>query len=83
MSIPFLVWPEDKFLLTLADLPVQAKNSAPDWEEFGVCWTFPVLDDKELRLMIREGYAYDIKGISDQFVRGRVYLVTEYHVKSR
>lgn len=80
-NYPYLAWPEDKELLTLADLPVLSSarrpNTPPTWMSMIAVGFFPALTDAILRQRIRAGFAYYVIAITNV---GPV--VQEYAVKS-
>ena len=80
---PLLVWPEDKALLRLTDLPVinGRPNKPTTWTDFEYTVARLIDNDEELRDFIREGRAYAIKTAAQQFA-GSSRLVVEYRVST-
>ena len=83
-NYPLLVWPEDKALLRLADLPrIYGKPNKPAaWRDMEYTVARLIGTDEQLRDFIREGRAY---AVSDtvQHLTPRSVLVVEYAVESR
>lgn len=79
---PLIVWPEDKELLRLTDLPrfVQA-NKRPTWTNLKALTCFVVSSDYHLRQSIREGLAYSIN-LSIQHLT-TTYVIQTWQVTSR
>ena len=79
---PLLVWPEDKELLRLDDLPTTDDPNKPtDWLEvsytrYSICRT-----DQQLREFIREGFAY-VQGVTPRHDKAP-RRVDEYKVVTR
>ena len=83
MGIPFLVWPEDKLLLRLSDLPQLSRgeeNKAPSWLSLiraGVrVFRNDEIGNRALREWIDEGFAYAHVGHSGDYVSVNAYQVT-------
>lgn len=77
---PFLTWPEDKALLTLADLPKLTRvNFPPAWKDAQSGLYFVVYNDEQLRDVIRVGRAYSIRSGIDHIFGA---VVVEYMVQS-
>ena len=83
-SYPLLVWPEDKALLRLTDLPViNGKPNKPTiWTDFEYTVARLIGTDEQLRDFIREGRAYVIRD-SVQHLTPRSKLVVEYRVETK
>ena len=81
---PLLAWPEDKALLKLDDLPIinGRPNKPTTWTDFEYTVARIINSDEELREFIREGFAYAVKTVAQQFA-GNARLVVEYKVETR
>jgi hypothetical protein len=62
MGFPYLVWPEDKELLRIDDLPLGDYKRRPNvpisWSKIDPTRYYIVINDEDLRQYIREGFAY-------------------------
>ena len=78
---PLLIWPEDKALLRIADLPVFMKVNQPvNWVKCEPSMTFRVTSDQQLRDLVKVDRAYSINP-AVQHITG--YHLVEYRVESR
>jgi hypothetical protein len=78
---PLLIWPEDKLLVRLSDLPwaiTRQPNCPESWLSMHANGLpRPVRSDSELREMVRVDYAYAIVGVTNIGT-----LVQEFRLRS-
>jgi len=81
-NYPLLIWPEDKALLRIADLPVFVKANRPvNWVKCEPSsLAFRVTSDQQLRDLVKVDRAYAINP-AVQHITG--YHLVEYRIESR